>query len=69
MATFPLHFRHIFEHALSDKIQRKLAVEVYDQPDEQPTTSRPAGDPHALRGIPVVGAKGGLGGAIIGSKP
>lgn len=67
MATFPLHIRHIAERAMSEKIQRKLAAQLYtDQPAPR---ARAAGDPHALRGIPVVGVKGGVGGAIPGSKP
>lgn len=69
MATFPLHFRHIAEYALSDKIQKKLEREVYQQTAQTTGPNRPAGDPHALRGIPVVGVKGGIGGAIPGSKP
>ncbi|MDQ3672700.1 MAG: hypothetical protein M3364_09750 [Actinomycetota bacterium] len=30
---------------------------------------RAPGDPHKLRGIPVVGVRGGLGGAVSGSRP
>jgi hypothetical protein len=34
-----------------------------------PNGRRPAGDPVALRGIPVVGVPGGIGGASPGTKP
>lgn len=69
MATFPLHIRHIAEQAMSAKIQRQLAAQLYtDQPQATPRT-RAAGDPATLRGIPVVGTKGGWGGAIPGTRP
>jgi hypothetical protein len=67
LATFPLHIRHIAEYAMSEKIQTKLRAQLYTDPPT--TTARAAGDPWALRGIPVVGVKGGVGGAIPGTKP
>jgi hypothetical protein len=67
IATFPLHIRHIAEYAMSEKIQTKLRAQLYT--DTPTTTARAAGDPWALRGIPVVGVKGGVGGAIPGTKP
>ena len=69
MATFPLHIRHIAERAMSEKIQRQLRDQLYTDDDAKPTATRPSGDPHALRGIPVVGVKGGVGGAIPGTRP
>ena len=69
MATFPLHIRHIAEHAMSAKIQRQLAAQLYTDTPQKTTPARAAGDPFALRGIPVVGVKGGIGGAIPGTRP
>jgi hypothetical protein len=68
LATFPLHQRHQQHEQHSAHIQRQLERDIYNT--QTPTThTRASGDTHTLRGIPVVGVKGGLGGAIPGTKP
>lgn len=51
---------------------RKLARILLETGERLPVSAdarRAAGDPHALRGIPAVGIKGGIGGAIAGTRP
>lgn len=52
---------------------RKLARILLETGAALPTpatsSSSAAGDPHKLRGLPAVGVRGGLGGAIAGTKP
>lgn len=52
--------------------QRKVAKVLLDvgadMPESTSTASAP-GDNRRLRGVPVVGVKGGMGGAIAGTRP
>ena len=56
-----LHAQH--EHAVA----RAVLDSVHAAPPSKHTWT--PGDARLLRGIPVVGVHGGLGGAITGSKP
>ncbi len=58
-----------FEQALEFERQLiEIAIDV--NADVQPLIDmRLAGDPFLLRGIPTVGVRGGLGGAIRGTSP
>lgn len=47
---------------------KRIKADVDAQP-EAVATMRLPGDPSKLRGIPVVGVQGGLGGHIPGSRP
>jgi len=62
-----------FYQAVEDaRIERKLASilsEVGANLPAAPTRTRAPGDPHKLRGIPVVGVRGGFGGDVAGSRP
>lgn len=66
------------EHRLLGHVHQTQAdhrhhAEVASAIDEAPNVDLPVGwipgDVHALRGIPLMGLKGGLGGAILGTKP
>jgi hypothetical protein len=62
-----LRVRHHAEAERQARIMARLALETTGP--IRITSPRPAGDPYALRGVPVVGVKGGIGGAIPGTKP
>lgn len=48
---------------------KKILIETGEPLPSPSTSSRAPGDPHALRGLPAVGVRGGLGGAIAGTRP
>ena len=70
MATFPLIMRHACEAEHAAKIQARIALEVgsVELHKNDARTALP-GDPLRLRGIPVVGVHGGVGGHMRGSQP
>lgn len=60
--------KHYEQARAFEQQQAKIALEVGD--DVTPiTAAHLPGDPRQLRGIPVVGVHGGLGGAIAGTRP
>ena len=68
MATFPR--KPVYIRSDRDRIEsekQRLQIQHNDSPTMFPATA--AGDPVKLRGIPAVGVKGGLGGAIPGTRP
>jgi len=70
VATFSLARRHAQEAQRVARARAKIALEV-GTVDAHPNEARSKfpGDPAALRGLPVVGVRGGFGGAIRGSRP
>jgi hypothetical protein len=70
VATFSLALRHHEENVRNAKLLARLALETGSVP-MHPNDPRGAlpGDPAALRGLPVVGVRGGYGGAIRGTRP
>ena len=61
------------ERAHNEQISRQIAADTGADIDSDGEPAKhygsPAGDEAKLRGIPVVGNRGGLGGAIRGSRP
>ncbi len=52
------------------RLLARLALEHrWDITDEPEAPAHAPGDARALRGIPVVGVRGGAGGAVSGSRP
>lgn len=51
------------------KLARILLETGASLPAPPTSTARAPGDPHKLRGLPAVGVRGGLGGAIAGTRP
>ena len=49
--------------------QLRRALEDQDIDPEEIEGCRAQGDPSTLRGIPVVGVRGGFGGAVKGTRP
>lgn len=70
MATFPLILRHAQEAQQAARAQARIALDV-GTVDPHPNDARKAlpGDPWRLRGIPVVGVHGGVGGGMRGTRP
>lgn len=62
-----LRSRHRREAEHAAKVQRRITREVGN--DIPVRAGSVAGDPAALRGIPVCGVRGGFGGAIAGTRP
>lgn len=63
--------KHRREALIMDKKMTEIALEVGEDLPEAPTVPRAtlSGDAWRLRGIPVVGVPGGIGGAIPGTRP
>lgn len=67
--NIPLWLKHQRERIHQAELLAKIAREVDgDEVFTRPSIATAAGDPHKLRGIPVVGARG-VGGAINGTNP
>jgi hypothetical protein len=70
MATFPLILKHALERQHSAQVQARIARETgTTEPHPNNAQHGLPGDPWRLRGIPIVGVHGGIGGAINGSRP
>jgi hypothetical protein len=59
------------QREIEAEMMRKVAAIVIEVGAEapRPVTSQPPLDPWRLRGVPVVGRRGTIGGAIRGSRP
>jgi hypothetical protein len=57
------------ESVRNAKLLAQLALESGTVPMHANDPRRPPGDPQALRGLPVVGGRGSIGGAIRGTRP
>lgn len=63
-----LQMKHHQQAVDLERQQARIALEVGDDIEPRVGTVLP-GDPFLLRGIPLVGVHGGLGGAIAGTRP
>lgn len=70
VATFTLAERHHAERVAAARAQVRIARETGIAP-VHPNSPRAAlpGDPMRLRGVPCIGVRGGVGGAIRGTRP
>lgn len=57
------------EHERTAREQHIARISLATDAPIQPAGHRTPGDPWKLRGIPVVGVHGGIGGAIPGTRP
>ena len=59
------------KHRRQEDHSRELLLEIARETGEDlpVTKSRAAGDPVAMRGVPIAGTKGGLGGTILSTQP
>ena len=63
-----LAFRSLDYHETQARIVRRAVEEASPGEELKPSALLP-GDARRLRGIPCVGVLGGMGGAILGSRP
>jgi hypothetical protein len=70
VATFTLLLRHHQERVHAAQVMAKIALEVGGV-ERHPNDERGAlpGDPARLRGLPMIGVRGGYPGAIRGTRP
>lgn len=53
-----------------ERLKARILLEVgADLPESSSIRAYAPGDPRRLRGVPVVGVPGGMGGAIPGTRP
>ena len=66
----PLWLARQREFQRMERLKARILLEVgADLPEVQTVSHVKIGDPRALRGVPVVGVPGGMGGAIPGTRP
>jgi hypothetical protein len=68
VATFSLAQRHAREAQHSARLRTRLERETGDDPHPNARMKLP-GDAQALRGLPMIGGRGNVGGAIAGTRP